>query len=265
MKNAIVLTFFFIISCSTNQYNYRFPSSSLDNYKKNCTTLISYFFKPRPIASSKEFFSNIDFHTFIASPQERAQYMSHSASGRAHLNLRHYENIRKLKISRGKLNVSDLENVLEPEEIAAVVGYQGSGAIGINSPLRSGDHEKLTKWRLDILVLASALNKLPDYSGTVYRHANLPKAKFKNLKEGEVIVEEAFTSTSTMKAYAENRANISEARYSVLYQIQSHSSKDITQIHSDSEGEVLFRPFTNFQIQSIKKEGKTYVVIMDEI
>lgn len=87
---------------------------------------------------------------------------------------------------------------ITPEELR-IIGQYRSGIEGNyewNQALRSGDPSKIGQYETEIKVLASALNKLPKFTGLVHRFAHLPEEVWLKYRPGEIIHEPQFTSTS---------------------------------------------------------------------
>jgi hypothetical protein len=115
----------------------------------------------------------------------------------------------------------------------------------------------------DIRMTTSALNKLPDFIGTVLRGTKMPKnmsnSDIENTyKPGSIITEKSFTSTSS--------SGDRKFRGELQYVIESKTGKDISNI-SDSrqEKEVLFRPGTSFNVTSFKKSDSGYEIHLKEV
>lgn len=115
----------------------------------------------------------------------------------------------------------------------------------------------------DIRMTTSALNKLPDFVGTVLRGTKIPKnmssSDIENMyKIGSTITEKSFTSTSS--------SSDRKFRGELQYVIESKTGKDISDI-SDSrqEKEILFRPNTNFNVTGFKKSDSGYEIRLEEV
>jgi outer membrane biosynthesis protein TonB len=113
----------------------------------------------------------------------------------------------------------------------------------------------------DIRAITSALNKLPDYDGIVYRGTPIrsltPEQIEANYLPGSIITEKGFTSTSAS----------SGAKFDgeVQYEIKSRTGKKIQDLSQyKGENEVLFRPDTKFKVTGFEKIGNTYKIKMEE-
>jgi hypothetical protein len=127
-------------------------------------------------------------------------------------------------------------------------------------------------------VVSDSLKKLPSYNGVVYRGLALrleKKEKFYNkYKEGEVITENAFISTSKNM---EKALDFAKPRHqdqdNVLFIINSKTGKHIENIseygkYNDedlNEEEILFNKQIKFKINAIKKDKGYVFITMDEI
>lgn len=115
----------------------------------------------------------------------------------------------------------------------------------------------------DTRMTTSALNKLPDFVGTVLRGTKMPKnmsnSDIENMyKPGSTITEKSFTSTSSSSDL--------KFRGELQYVIESKTGKDISDI-SDSrqEKEILFRPNANFNVTGFKKTDSGYEIRLEEV
>ncbi len=164
-----------------------------------------------------------------------------------------------------------------PEEAAAIRYYSDTvGYKEINMTLREQTQE-LTKWvnnqtwrpgdrrnekqiiedaKQDIKFLNSALNRLPDYKGKVYRGLTLPENIISNLKPGKKWEEKGFVST-TKDIFTRYPGNVAMV-------IKSKTGKDISKYEKYNNKEVLFRSGTNFTVtkkKKVKKLGQEFWLI----
>ncbi|NUP25159.1 MAG: hypothetical protein HOQ44_00415 [Nocardia sp.] len=122
----------------------------------------------------------------------------------------------------------------------ALETYTGTGSPEINTALREG---RGIDFQHDIADLRSALRKLPDRPGTVYRHIDLPEEMLLGYREGAVITELGFMSTST-RPYALKRGNVHIA-------MASFTGKSVKEWSADpDEEEVMFIDGTPYQLHA---------------
>lgn len=138
-------------------------------------------------------------------------------------------------------------DIMDVEEEAALNNYISSGSYFINEKLRTS--LPLTKNDKDFVsFLDSALNKLPAFTGTVYR--SIASKTIYDIAEfwaahkvGETICYPAYTSTST---------EVYDETMDIQYIIQSKTGHDLRTYNSE-ELEVLFGRNTKFKV--VKIEG----------
>lgn len=138
---------------------------------------------------------------------------------------------------------------LTDDEASAIIGYSTNLYPGFNSPLRKGiqqlaaDEAALTK------LAVSGLNKMPAFTGQVYRHGqNFPGYAQLN-RVGGVVSDMAFVSTAR-----EQKGCVSAAEYhEVLEVIVSQSGRDVSPLSAFGKGEaeVLFKPGTRFVVTRV--------------
>lgn len=140
--------------------------------------------------------------------------------------------------SGGRLILPDPE--LTRREIMALETYTGTGSPEINAALREG---RGMDFRHDIDDLRSALRKLPDYRGIVYRHIDLPEEILVEYQKGAVIKELGFMSTST-RPYALKKGNVHMV-------MASFNGKSVKNYSADpDEEEFLFLDGTSYQLHT---------------
>lgn len=141
---------------------------------------------------------------------------------------------------------------ITPGEAAHIVAYSGHSYKATNGALRQGVMSE-KQWG-HVAQLNQALDKLPDYRGTVYRKTTLTAAQAANYQVGMIIEERGFTSSAKEKGIWSG---------SVHFEIASKTGKDIEKLsmHGASEKEVLFRNGTRFRVTG--KSGNT--IRMEEV
>ena len=158
-------------------------------------------------------------------------------------------------VKRAARNSSLDRNNLSSQEKQALTDYVSAKSYSLNEKLRFGDslNEEESSW---VKNLDNALDKLPDYRGTVYRSISseyiTDKEKFEqDHVSGNVLIYSAYTSTSK-QVYDENM--------DIQFIIKTKHGKDISYWNSD-EQEVLHKRETVFYIT--KREGN--IIYMEEV
>jgi hypothetical protein len=153
-------------------------------------------------------------------------------------------------------------DVATPEQIArdleALRGYTGPDHAEMNAALR-GEIPMTPELREKIDAAVRALDRLPDYVGTVFRGEYAPPGALylEAYQPGEVVTNPAFTSTDRFEPFPGN----------VLYEIQSLHGKDVEHLSafSGDEAEVLFRPGTQFLVIAREDEVGRTLIAMREV
>lgn len=156
-------------------------------------------------------------------------------------------------------------NEKEAVEDFSISGYQTA-----NDYLRATD---TSTWgvagadaRHYIRTVKSALNKLPKYKGTAYRGTWVKQSLLNKLEEGDVLVEPAFTSTSTLpevaKRFSVVHPNSPQRLKRVLFEVKinqgGHTIAGLSEY--SKEAEVLFAPNAHFRITQIERTSThTYI------
>ena len=146
-------------------------------------------------------------------------------------------------------------NELSPKEEQAITDYMSAKSYSLNEKLRSGEPLN-TDERSWVKNLDAALEKLPDYKGTVYRSirsdyiSDMDKFELTHTPNS-IITYDSYTSTSK-EIYDENM--------DIQFEIQTKHGKDISSWNSN-EQEVLHKRESAFRIT--KREGNT--IYMEEI
>lgn len=151
----------------------------------------------------------------------------------------------------------DQNSVLTAEEKDALLDYTNEDYKYINPALRSG--EVSDEMRAKIAVLETALAKLFDHDGIVYRGISLPPEIVKSYRPGYVVTEAAFTST------ASDRDGTMPGN--VEFRILSQTGKKIPDWNSEhrEEQEVLFLPGSRFEVlrpPRVTPDGETTIIEM---
>jgi GNAT superfamily N-acetyltransferase len=140
---------------------------------------------------------------------------------------------------------------------------------GPNDELRSGKTTNPEGFKQYVEKLTSALTKLPDYRGTVYRAATNKKELLDQLKPGQTYTDKGFVSTHKDK----EGLQLPYASKLITFAINSKTGKDVTPL-SSYVNEVTFRPNTSFKVTKVvhtpptdkdHPESENYMVHMDEM
>ncbi|KIP71587.1 NAD(+)--arginine ADP-ribosyltransferase [Vibrio harveyi] len=161
-------------------------------------------------------------------------------------------------------------NETEALEDFSVSGYQLA-----NDYLRAAD---TSTWgsagksaRKFIKQVRSAMKKLPRYKGVTYRGAWAKQSLLNKLQVGDVVVEPAFTSSSTIpevaKRFAVVRPNSPQPLQRVLYEVQVKNSGRALGGLSEfgGEAEVLLPPNTYYKVTSIELNRGSAMVALETV
>lgn len=149
---------------------------------------------------------------------------------------------------------------LSDVELAVLVAYTGGAFVPMNGLLRKNKAEDATGLGVETTnknaVLASALNKLPAYSGTAYRMQNAFADFDAAVKPGGMYTDLAFMSaSSTLQGAEEGGASGgagSAGALEVYMIIHTTSAANIGFMSSlKNETEVLFKPGVRFKVDAI--------------
>ena len=105
------------------------------------------------------------------------------------------------------------ERKMLPGEYKAIERYGRVDYDVINEYIRAGEPERYLGPMFDDAIkssvsnIRSALNKLPNYKGTVYRGSSIKNSLLEKLNVGDILYEKAFLSTSTIPSVARTFAS----------------------------------------------------------
>ena len=152
-----------------------------------------------------------------------------------------------------KADHPELFKDMSEAEIVAVWGYTTNDYSKLNGPLRSKDPAEIAKVEAYIKAASSGLAKMPGWEGISYRGSDLPDEVLAKYKPGEMVTEEAFTSTAaTRDAKFDGNAE---------FIIEGRTGRDVSGVSEyENEKEILFRPGTRFEVTSKEVvDGKTII------
>ena len=199
----------------------------------------------------------------VASPQRRLEYLQFIKQERPDL-LKLFAQ-SKQRFSGSKLNADELSALYY---YTLPGGYQEINATLRGSPdfateslrkrgIKKSKETVIKSAGLNAEMASSALNKLPDYQGTVYRGLQLPQEVIDSqLGVGQVWEEQGFTSTTKnpLQRYPGN----------VVMEIKGKKGKDVSDYEAYKNQEVLFAPNSGFKVvgkRKVKKLGQDFWVI----
>lgn len=155
------------------------------------------------------------------------------------------------------------ERKMLPAEYSSIKRYGRVDYDVINEYMRKGEPERYLGPMFDDSIkssvsnIRSALNKLPNYKGTVYRGSSIKNSLLDRLNIGDILYERAFLSTSTIPNVAFNfsSAGAIEGRSAAQFKIELKSSGRAINAYTfkDYEAEVMAKPNTYFRVEAIER------------
>jgi hypothetical protein len=149
---------------------------------------------------------------------------------------------------------------LSDQELLAVERYASPEGVLINTALHNGDEAALADLEPELRNLTSALNKLPNYRGTVIRGADIKTSDLGDFllryEPGTTIREPGFTTTSTQQPF---RGNVA------IYVNATHG-KDISKLMS-GQNQVLFSAGEAFKVtaREFDQITKMWTIYLDDM
>lgn len=153
--------------------------------------------------------------------------------------------------ARDRLNTASefiKQHKLSQNEALSVIGYTGGFYKDFNKALRTGmATPKITRYEN---LLNKALEKLPKFSGISYRAVQkLSKEDLARYKEGEVVTEPFFVSTSELK-------KVQGFGGKVRFEIYGKNGRKVENLSLyPSEKEVLFKSNSHFFVTKVSTKG----------
>lgn len=155
------------------------------------------------------------------------------------------------------------EQKMLPQEYSAIKRYGRVDHDVINEYLRAGEPKDFLGGLLgdaaerSVKAIKSALNKMPNYKGTVYRGSSIKNVLLEKINVGDILHEKAFLSTSTIPSYA--RSFSASAAYegasAAQFKISLKSAGRAINAYTFKayEAEILAKPNTYFRIEAIER------------
>jgi len=157
-------------------------------------------------------------------------------------------------------------SVLTIYEEAIIYKYSNDGFESLNENLRKTNGKNDSEFGK---LLNSALSKLENYIGLVFRGVNLTENEINKYiaanKDDNILIEPTFISTSKSRLIA------MEYRGNTLFRIFSKRGKEIEKIakfgahNPQNEREVLFKPNSGFKVLEIINESNYTLITIEEI
>jgi hypothetical protein len=146
------------------------------------------------------------------------------------------------------------------EELSAVGHYTGLGFEDLNSALRTNTMDASQQARVG--ALNQALDKLPPYTGSVFRGTNLPAEALAQYQPGSIVSESAFLSTTKDIKVAQSPAFAGNVEFRIL----SRTGRDISSLSMiPGEEEVLFKTDTKFYVVDRRVDAVTGRTVLEMI
>ncbi|NOJ06904.1 ADP-ribosyltransferase [Vibrio splendidus] len=155
-------------------------------------------------------------------------------------------------------------------EKEAIEDFSVSGYLIANDYLRAAETSTWGVAGVDarqyIRTVKSALNKLPKYRGTAYRGSWVKQSLLNRVEVGDILIEPAFTSTTTIPEVARrftaappsSPGQLKRVVFEVKVSKGGHTIAGLSEY--SNEAEVLFAPNAHFRITEIERtSGSTYI------
>ena len=163
------------------------------------------------------------------------------------------------------------EGEMTDKDHEAIIHYTDEGFNDMNKHLRNwGSVHGIAKVEQDIENLKTALNKLPDWQGTVYRGLdlggiNMNMEQLIKRRDG-IISFSSFLSTSQKMTFPNDILEGGRGGGKYLFEIISKRGKDVEEyVYLSGEQEVIFLPKTKFKVLDYDFEGTIKHVKLKEL
>ncbi|AQS35660.1 ADP-ribosyltransferase exoenzyme [Shewanella psychrophila] len=155
------------------------------------------------------------------------------------------------------------EQRMLPEEYSAIKRYGRVDHDVINEFLRAGEPKDFLGGlfgdaaQRSVKAIKSALNKLPNYKGTVYRGSTIKNVLLEKINVGDIFHERAFLSTSMIPSYARtfSASAAYEGASAAQFKISLKSAGRAINAYTFKayEAEILAKPNTYYRIEAINR------------
>jgi hypothetical protein len=163
---------------------------------------------------------------------------------------------KRLKIDYVRNNGALWKSALSDFQAMMIHAYTGACFEPLNEVLRKTDRAEAITYSAVTEQLVSALQRLPDHAGWVFRGTSLPPAVLERYQAGATIEHWAFTSTTAGSPFYTG--------HSIQMKIRSKHGKLIDQYSAlQGEREVLFPPHTRFKVleREVRADGKIAITL----
>jgi hypothetical protein len=173
------------------------------------------------------------------------------------------------ELEDGTRTVPDSWSHVPIAQIAAVISHSLQGYLA-NADLRSEKldatkHKNLLENYPQLGNTVLGLDRMPPYTGWVYRGQSVPPDLAGTYKKGATIVFKGFTSTTKSARVSNQFKPSKEEEVGMMLTLYSVTGRDISEIaHDPAEQEVLFAPGTAFHILGVEQTAKLLEVTMVE-
>lgn len=254
MKNALGILGLLLVSCASLEGS-REPASQLPElklYSKVVNNPNEYTSSEEEDAVLSKLLAESERHFFISSDPEADEAKLHLAVSQS--------------IEHAKDNPNYIANLLTIDELTAVIHYTQRGFKNLNSALWTGNFgDEPLVLEKKILVLLSALNKLPPSSGNILRgemyspHEKKDPAealkRFNSYNLNEEFVAKGFWS-ATKATRQESKGRFITPAF-IVFKIKSQTARDIEPLsYHPEEEEWLFLPNTRFRVKAKQRVAR---------
>ncbi|KPA52028.1 hypothetical protein VT25_18335 [Photobacterium leiognathi subsp. mandapamensis] len=172
-------------------------------------------------------------------------------------------------------NHAKAEQKLISDEYSAMKNYGRVEHDVINEYMRAGEPKEFLlpgygeMFKDRVYHLRNAMNKLPNFKGTVYRGSSINNNLLEKLNIGDILHEKAFLSTSTIPSVARNfssagvNAGMSAAQLKIELKTAGRAINAYT--FKPYEAEILAKPNTYYRVEAIEKvsPNKNYIKLRE--
>ncbi|PKF80070.1 hypothetical protein CW749_10305 [Vibrio sp. vnigr-6D03] len=167
------------------------------------------------------------------------------------------------------------EKKMLPEEYSAIKRYGRVDHDIVNEYMRAGEPKEFLiagygeALKTRVSQMRSAMNKLPNFKGTVYRGSSIKNSLLERLNIGDILHQKAFLSTSTIPSMARNHSaagayqDLSAAQFKIELKSSGRAINAYT--FKAYEAEILAKPNTYFRVEAIERISarKNYIKLRE--